>query len=97
MFASESNSQLATFRHMVGIHSTKGFAAQTTNQKSHFLPDVSHNNLHFDGRAAPNLGIVSYIQIQTRNCANTLLPPSSTIASATAKPKQNAATSSRLY
>lgn len=48
----DHNSQLATFRHMVGIHSTRGFsgAAGTT-----------HNNLHFDGRAAPNLGIYNRV------------------------------------
>jgi hypothetical protein len=50
--------QLNTFRHMVGIHSTKGFVPQTPGQKGGFLSDLSHNNLHFDGRAAPNLGIV---------------------------------------
>ncbi|KAJ4315895.1 hypothetical protein N0V94_005723 [Neodidymelliopsis sp. IMI 364377] len=40
---------------MVGIHSTKEFAASTTGH------DVSHNNLHFDGRAAPNLGIYNRV------------------------------------
>ncbi|CAO2650342.1 Nn.00g016340.m01.CDS01 [Neocucurbitaria sp. VM-36] len=61
LFAPEPNSQLATFRHMVGIHSTKEFAAQTANQKSHLMPDLSHNNLHFEGRAAPNLGIYNRV------------------------------------
>lgn len=47
---------------MVGIHSTKEFAPQTSNnQKSHLIPDFSHNNLHFDGRAAPNLGIYNRV------------------------------------
>jgi hypothetical protein len=50
--------QLNTFRHMVGIHSTKGFVPSAMGQKGRFLTDLSHNNLHFDGRAAPNLGIV---------------------------------------
>ncbi|KAF1840747.1 uncharacterized protein K460DRAFT_436223 [Cucurbitaria berberidis CBS 394.84] len=50
---------------MVGIHSTKEFAAQTANQKSHYMPDISHNDLHFDGRAVPNLGMVSYIRLRT--------------------------------
>jgi hypothetical protein len=59
----EAMDQLNTFRHMVGIHSTKGFAPQTTSQKGRpsFLPDNSHNNLHFDGRAAPNLGIYNRV------------------------------------
>ena len=45
--ASDPNSQLAQFRHMVGIHSTLGT----------FL----HNTLHFEGRAAPNLGIYNRV------------------------------------
>lgn len=53
----ESSDQLAIFRHMVGIHSTRSFATSTTNT----LPDLSHNNLHFDGRAAPNLGIYNRV------------------------------------
>jgi hypothetical protein len=47
----EAMEQLNTFRHMVGIHSTKGFAPQLHG-------DASHNTLHFDGRIAPNVGIV---------------------------------------
>lgn len=46
------NEQLANFRHMVGIHSTKGFSGTA---------DPSHNNLHFDGRAAPNVGIYNRV------------------------------------
>ncbi|KAH7388854.1 hypothetical protein BKA66DRAFT_569165 [Pyrenochaeta sp. MPI-SDFR-AT-0127] len=61
MFAPEPSNQLATFRHMVGIHSTREFAPQTSNQKSHLIPDFSHNNLHFEGRAAPNLGIYNRV------------------------------------
>ncbi|KAJ8110582.1 hypothetical protein OPT61_g6611 [Boeremia exigua] len=48
----DHNSQLSYFRHMVGIHSTKGFTGTA---------DSSHNNLHFDGRAAPNLGIYNRV------------------------------------
>jgi hypothetical protein len=54
----DAMNQLNTFRHMVGIHSTKGFVPSAMGQKGRFLTDLSHNNLHFDGRAAPNLGIV---------------------------------------
>jgi hypothetical protein len=59
----EAMNQLNIFRHMVGIHSTKGFVPQTTSQKGHtsFLADNSHNNLHFDGRIAPNLGIYNRV------------------------------------
>lgn len=46
------NEQLANFRHMVGIHSTKGFSGTA---------DANHNNLHFDGRAAPNVGIYNRV------------------------------------
>ncbi|KAF2632111.1 hypothetical protein BU25DRAFT_321465, partial [Macroventuria anomochaeta] len=45
----DQNNQLANFRHMVGIHSTKGFSG------------ASHNSLHFDGRAAPNVGIYNRV------------------------------------
>jgi hypothetical protein len=48
--------QLAVFRHMVGIHSTRSFGTTTGGQ-----PDLSHNNLQFDGRAAPNLGIYNRV------------------------------------
>lgn len=48
----DHSNQLATFRHMVGIHSTKGFTGAA---------DTTHNNLHFDGRAAPNLGIYNRV------------------------------------
>lgn len=40
---------------MVGIHSTRSLATSSV------VPDVSHNNLHFDGRAAPNLGIYNRV------------------------------------
>jgi hypothetical protein len=46
------NEQLANFRHMVGIYSTKGFSGST---------DPGQNNLHFDGRAAPNVGIYNRV------------------------------------
>ncbi|KAJ4991287.1 C6 transcription factor [Stagonosporopsis vannaccii] len=48
----DHNSRLANFRHMVGIHSTRGFSG---------VADTTHNNLHFDGRAAPNLGIYNRV------------------------------------
>ena len=48
----EQNNQLANFRHMVGIHSTKGFSSAS---------DAMHSNLHFDGRAAPNIGIYNRV------------------------------------
>lgn len=48
----EQNNQLANFRHMVGIRSTKGFSGAN---------DTTHNNLHFDRRAAPNLGIYNRV------------------------------------
>lgn len=48
----EQNSQLANFRHMVGIHSIKGFSGAA---------DTKHNSLHFEGRAAPNLGIYNRV------------------------------------
>lgn len=57
----EAMNQLNTFRHMVGIHSTKGFVPQITNPRGGFTADNSHNNLHFDGRAAPNLGIYNRV------------------------------------
>lgn len=37
---------------MVGIHSTKGFSGTA---------DATHSNLHFDGRAAPNIGIYNRV------------------------------------
>lgn len=37
---------------MVGIHSTKSFSGSA---------DTTHNNMHFDGRAAPNLGIYNRV------------------------------------
>ncbi|KAL1604610.1 hypothetical protein SLS59_003805 [Nothophoma quercina] len=49
---SGANDQLANFRHMVGIHSTKGFSGSA---------NPTHNNLHFDGRAAPNVGIYNRV------------------------------------
>jgi hypothetical protein len=54
----EAMNQLNTFRHMVGIHSTKGFIPTIMNKTGLLGANVSHNNLQFDGRAAPNLGIV---------------------------------------
>ncbi|KAF2833144.1 hypothetical protein CC86DRAFT_414901 [Ophiobolus disseminans] len=57
----EAMNQLNTFRHMVGIHSTQGFVPQTPNAKGGFFSDISHNTLHFDGRAAPNLGIYNRV------------------------------------
>ncbi|KAF2267778.1 hypothetical protein CC78DRAFT_530556 [Lojkania enalia] len=51
----DPNDKLAIFRHMVGIHSTREFAT------AHDRPDLTHNNLHFDGRAAPNLGIYNRV------------------------------------
>jgi hypothetical protein len=59
----EAMHQLNTFRHMVGIHSTKGFVPQSSSQKgpASFLSTVPHNSLHFDGRAAPNLGIYNRV------------------------------------
>jgi hypothetical protein len=48
----EDLQQLNTFRHMVGIHSTKGFITQIMGTEN------VHDGLHFDGRTAPNLGIV---------------------------------------
>lgn len=51
--------KLATFRHLVGIHSTRSFAPSKTFANGQ--PDLSHNNLHFDGRAAPNLGIYNRV------------------------------------
>lgn len=53
-----ADDKLAIFRHLVGIHSTRSFAPSTS---AGILPDLSHNNLHFDGRAAPNLGIYNRI------------------------------------
>ncbi|KAF2728826.1 hypothetical protein EJ04DRAFT_590362 [Polyplosphaeria fusca] len=47
---------LSVFRHMVGIHSTKSFVAN--NDKVNL---AQHNNLHFDGRVAPNLGIYNRV------------------------------------
>ncbi|KAF2654860.1 hypothetical protein K491DRAFT_599913 [Lophiostoma macrostomum CBS 122681] len=41
---------------MVGIHSTRSLGASGGRN-----PDLSHNNLHFDGRAAPNLGIYNRV------------------------------------
>jgi hypothetical protein len=55
------NIQLATYRHMVGIYNTKELASTYGKQKGTQTPDVSHNNLHFDGRAAPNLGIYNRV------------------------------------
>ena len=50
---------LNAFRHMVGIHSTTGFVPQMA-QRGSFLSD-NNVNLHFDGRAAPNLGIYNRV------------------------------------
>jgi hypothetical protein len=63
VLAPEAMPQLDTFRHMVGIHSTKGFVSQTGSQKgpASSLFTIPHNNLHFDGRAAPNLGIYNRV------------------------------------
>lgn len=61
MLEPEGSHQLVTFRHMVGIHSTKGFVPAASGQKGGFFSDSSHNNLHFDGRAAPNLGIYNRV------------------------------------
>jgi hypothetical protein len=61
MLEPEAMHQLDTFRHMVGIHSTKGFVPQTMGAKRGFFADIPHNNLHFDGRAAPNLGIYNRV------------------------------------
>ncbi|KAF2107395.1 hypothetical protein BDV96DRAFT_606497 [Lophiotrema nucula] len=47
--------KLSIFRHMIGIHSTQSLAATSDR------PDLTHNNLHFDGRAAPNLGIYNRV------------------------------------
>jgi hypothetical protein len=55
------NTRLATYRHMVGIYNTKELATTYGKQKDSQAPDVSHNNLHFDGRAAPNLGIYNRV------------------------------------
>lgn len=92
--------QLNTFRHMVGIHSTKGFipVSQLLHpQQKNGVFDISHTNLHFDGRAAPNVGIVSHqpnhLYFPTQKI-NVFLTPSSTTASATANPKPSAATNS---
>ncbi|CAI6331442.1 unnamed protein product [Periconia digitata] len=54
-----TDDKLAIFRHLVGIHSTRSFAPSRTRGDT--LPDLSHNNLHFDGRAAPNLGIYNRV------------------------------------
>lgn len=51
--------KLATFRHLVGIHSTRSFAPSPSTLNGQ--PDLSYNNLHFDGRAAPNLGIYNRV------------------------------------
>jgi hypothetical protein len=40
---------------MVGIHSTRSLG--TTDGAA----DLNHNNLHFEGRAAPNLGIYNRV------------------------------------
>jgi hypothetical protein len=47
---------LSIFRHMIGIHSTLSLVPV-----GGAIPDRSHNNLHFDGRAAPNLGIYNRV------------------------------------
>ncbi|KAH8727562.1 hypothetical protein GQ44DRAFT_611085, partial [Phaeosphaeriaceae sp. PMI808] len=46
---------------MIGIHSTKGFVGEPTSSRSNpsFLP--SNQGLHFDGRAAPNVGIYNRV------------------------------------
>ncbi|PVH92234.1 hypothetical protein DM02DRAFT_620061 [Periconia macrospinosa] len=54
-----ADDKLAIFRHLVGIHSTRSFGPSKTY--SNGQPDLSHNNLHFDGRAAPNLGIYNRV------------------------------------
>lgn len=52
----EAQDKLSIFRHLVGIHSTRSFATNTPGKA-----DLSHNNLQFDGRAAPNLGIYNRV------------------------------------
>jgi hypothetical protein len=56
----EAMSQLNTFRHMVGIHSTKGFVPQAMPSRGGFHSD-NHINLQFDGRVAPNVGIYNRV------------------------------------
>jgi hypothetical protein len=58
----EAMDQLNMFRHMVGIHSTKGFIPQLLHPQKTGLFEACYSNLHFDGRAAPNVGIVSQQQ-----------------------------------
>lgn len=43
---------------MVGIHSTREFTPQTVNEKGR---DVPRNDMDFEGRAAPNLGIYNRV------------------------------------
>lgn len=58
----EAMNQLNTFRHMVGIHSTRGFLSQITEQEGGlFNSHTPNNTLHFDGRAAPNVGIYNRV------------------------------------
>lgn len=52
----EAQDKLSIFRHLVGIHSTRSFATNISG-----TADLTHNNLHFDERAAPNLGIYNRV------------------------------------
>lgn len=52
----DPTNHLAMFRHLVGIHSTKSFGSE--NNPTNL---AQHNSLHFDGRAAPNIGIYNRV------------------------------------
>ncbi|KAI8941318.1 hypothetical protein NX059_002545 [Plenodomus lindquistii] len=57
-FTPEPNSQLATFRHLVGIHSTREFGALSNHERMLHAP---HDSLHFEGRAVPNVGMYNRV------------------------------------
>lgn len=61
MLEPEAMHQLNAFRHMVGIHSTKGFVSSGIMPKASLFSDNTQVNLHFEGRAAPNVGIYNRV------------------------------------
>jgi hypothetical protein len=59
--ATEQNTKLATFRHMVGIYNTKDLSTTYGHRIGMRIPNLSHNNLQCDSRAAPNPGIYNRV------------------------------------
>ncbi|KAL6703995.1 hypothetical protein ACN47E_008846 [Coniothyrium glycines] len=57
----DPENKLSLFRHLIGIHSTRELSQPRIDEKGNTIHAHSHNALHFDGRAAPNLGIYNRV------------------------------------